>query len=343
MRTSDFHYDLPLQFIAQTPAEPRDHSRLMVLDRYSGEWQHRRFFEIGEFLRPGDLLVFNQSKVFRARLLIEVFGKKLELFFLRCRVSDPSNSIWEILARPGKRLSVGQSIELSTDLRLTILSKEESGVFTVQVNCSSDQVLDFLETHGEVPLPPYIEKTDSGSAAYQTVYAKDVGSVAAPTAGFHFTDRLLEELKGKGIQTAFVTLHVGIGTFVPVKTQTLEEHVMHSEYVSLSKETVEAIQKTKGEGQRVIAVGTTTVRVLEGVTLTMGTLQPYEGDINIFIKPGFQFQVIDGLITNFHLPKSTLLALVSAFAGREQILAAYEEAKREGYRFFSFGDGMFVM
>lgn len=324
---------------------------MMVLDRASGAISHQHIFDLPSLLRAGDVLVFNDTKVFKARLIAE---NGLEVFLLR----EVASQHWEALVKPGKCVVVGSEIGLCgpgpigpTGPR-TVLEKREDGTVVVDMGCSREDVLRYCEAHGEVPIPPYVGKNPHALEGYQTVYAKEVGAVAAPTAGFHFTQQLLDNLKAMGVQIEFVTLHVGLGTFRPIKTETLEEHRMHAEWVSIDAGTADRITSAKREGRRVIAVGTTVVRVLEGVANEgranlpagrQGTwVHHYSGDINIFITPGFTFNIIDGLITNFHLPKSTLLALVSAFAGREHILAAYEEAKRLGYRFYSFGDAMFL-
>jgi len=331
--TNLFDYLLPLERIAQHSIEPRDHSRLMVLDRATGAWKHKRFFDVVEELCAGDVLVFNDTKVFRARLR----GKGLEVFLLRAT----GEKRWEVMVRPGRKVVEGQEIDLG-GLKGNILEKRADGIVLMQFDRSSDEVIAFANIHGEIPVPPYVKEQPADLANYQTVYAQTTGSVAAPTAGFHFTERLMNELKVKGIQFEFVTLHVGIGTFRPMKTATLEEHEMHSEFVSLSEEVATRINQAKQEGRRVVAVGTTTVRTLEGIAFVQKRLCGYTGDINLFIKPGFAFKIIDGLMTNFHLPKSTLLVLVSAFAGRENILRAYQEAIAQQYRFFSFGDAMFI-
>ena len=359
-----FSYILPPERIAQEPIEPRDHSRLMVLDRKTGAWQHRRFFEILDELRAGDLLVLNDSKVFKARLHGRVWGKNVEVFLLRRHsVADGKQEKWETLLKPGRIVTVGEQIVFE-DLVATVLEKKKDGVVWVSFDKPFEEVLAYTDAHGEVPTPPYVKSVLSDLSKYQTVYAKETGSVAAPTAGFHFTPRLLEKVKAKGAQIAFITLHVGIGTFRPVKTETIEEHQMHSEFVQISGETAALVNEAKKEGRRVIAVGTTTVRALESVAaatsprhslagwetrvlLPSGTTgglpaSGFSGDVNLFIIPGFSFRVVDALITNFHLPKSTLLVLVSALASRERVLAAYEEAIARGYRFYSFGDAMFV-
>lgn len=346
MKTDLFDYHLPEGQIAQRSVEPRDHSRLMALDRQTGVWQHKRFFEIGTELRAGDVLVFNDTKVFRARMTAKIHGHPvLEVFLLRAA----DGNVWEVLIRPGRKVRAGDKFVFGDSDRLfgMIKEKREDGVVLVEFDRSPEHVIAYANAHGEIPVPPYVKEQPADLKQYQTVYAKETGSVAAPTAGFHFTERLLDELKAKGVQFEFVTLHVGLGTFRPVKTDTLEEHEMHREFVSLDAQTAQRINQAKREGRRIIAVGTTTVRTLEGVSsfshgCPSSPLSHFTGDINLFIKPGFEFKVIDGLITNFHLPKSTLLVLVSAFAGREHILRVYDEAVKTGYRFFSFGEAMFI-
>lgn len=325
MKTSDFDYVLPLERIAQTPAEPRDSSRLLVLDRHTGEMRHRHFFDIGEFLRPGDLLVVNESKVFKARLR----AGDIEIFLLR---SDGPR--WIALAKPGRKMTSGTTLTFSDGVTCRVLEKRDDGTIAVDFGMPPENVLAWTDRVGEVPLPPYITQS-SDATRYQTVYAKEIGSVAAPTAGFHFTPELIETLKARGIRFAMVTLHVGLGTFRPIKVETLDAHEMHEEWVDVPDETLAAIEETKRRGGRVIAVGTTTVRALEsGVR---------RGFTNMFITPGYQFKIVDALITNFHLPKSTLLVLLSAFAGRDLVLKAYSEAIENGYRFYSFGDAMFIV
>jgi len=335
--TSLFDYHLPPERIAQHSIEPRDHSRLMVLDRKTGEIQHKQFLNIVDELRAGDVLVMNDTKVFRARLeTIE----GIEVFLLRAK----TETLWETLVRPGKKVKVHDELVIGTgedSLRGIVSEKRDDGVVFVAFDRSSEEVVAFANAHGDIPIPPYVNEQIDDLQRYQTVYARQTGSVAAPTAGFHFTPELIETLKQKGVEFVFVTLHVGIGTFRPMKSETIEQHQMHSEYVSLPEETAQVINQAKQEGRRVIAVGTTTVRTLEGVAAS-GGMRSFSGDVNLFITPGFSFQVIDGLITNFHLPKSTLLVLVSAFAGREFILRAYQEAIEHQYRFFSFGDAMFI-
>ncbi len=352
----------------------------MLLDRVTGEIEHKHFYDILDELNVGDVLVFNDTKVFRARLIASVGAGlvpahmiKMEVFLLRCereegkkKEGEKERSLWQALLRPGKKISIGDVIVID-EVEAIVRAKQKDGIVTLEFPLDEVNIFSFTDIHGEIPIPPYVDEKPTSIEQYQTVYAREVGSVAAPTAGFHFTNELLEKIKAKGVELAFVTLHVGIGTFRPVQTDTIEEHTMHAEFVTILKETAEQINRAKQEGRRVIAVGTTTVRSLEGAALACppslrnrlpplpegregggrvgrGVL-PSDGftdDINMFIKPGFEFRVIDALITNFHLPKSTLLVLVSASAGRENILRAYEEAVREKYRFFSFGDAMFI-
>jgi S-adenosylmethionine:tRNA ribosyltransferase-isomerase len=335
-----FDYVLPSERIAQEPVEPRDASRLLVLDRKSCAIEHKTFRNIVDELNAGDVLVMNDTKVFKARLRGHRFKKEFEVFLLRpLPDAMPGSSIWHAMIRPGKLAHEGNFIELSPDVSATVSAKREDGTVELAFPMSVEEVLGFADKRGEIPVPPYVQKAPEKFETYQTVYARETGSVAAPTAGFHFTKRLIEELRGKGVQIEFVTLHVGIGTFRPVKTTTLEEHEMHGEFVTIAPDTARRINEAKREGRRIIAVGTTTVRALEGSGVPEGG---FSGDVNLFITPGFNFKIIDALITNFHLPKSTLLVLVSAFAGREHVLKAYQEAIRLGYRFYSFGDAMFI-
>ena len=358
---SQFDYTFPKELIAQHSVEPRDFSRLMLLDRTTGEIEHKHFYDILDELVLGDVLVFNDTKVFRARMIIGGVPSPRspqEIFLWGCvswvGSADPTHntgSIWQALLRPGKKISVGDMITIGNvgdgrdrPLQIIVREKHEDGVALLEFPLDEAGVLAFTDSHGSIPVPPYVDEVPDDANKYQTVYAREVGSVAAPTAGFHFTRELLEKIKAKGVEIAFVTLHVGIGTFRPVQTETIEEHAMHAEFVQISPMTARVINAAKNEGRRVIAVGTTTVRSLEGAAMLSGgkLLEEFSGDVNMFIKPGFEFNVIDALITNFHLPKSTLLVLVSALAGRENILCAYEEAVHEKYRFFSFGDAMFI-
>lgn len=336
MKTHDFYYDLPKERIAQTPVEPRDHSRLLVMDRFTGEMEHRHFYDIVDYLHPGDLLVINDSRVLPARLYgyKEDTGAHMELLLLE----QKENMVWECLAKPGKKAKPGVKLIFGDGL-LTgeVVEVKEDGNRMVKFTCD-DNFYSVLDQIGQMPLPPYITEKLQDKERYQTVYSKELGSAAAPTAGLHFTPELMDKIRAMGVDFASVTLHVGLGTFRPVKAQEVTEHKMHSEHCLLPKETAEKILKTKANGGRVIAVGTTSCRTLESVATFTGQIQPWEGYTDIFIYPGYEFKVLDGLITNFHLPESTLIMLVSAFAGREHILHAYEEAVKLEYRFFSFGD-----
>lgn len=368
-----FDYNLPTERIAQAPVEPRDSSRLLVLKREGkgikgkereGKLEHRRFFEIIDYLKSGDVLVMNDTKVFKARLHGEVNEKKIEVFLLPPTGNFPSLTAvvgeglgergllvgegngrgWNALLKPGRKVKVNDEINFG-ELTAKVVSKAEDGTAELEFTVSSEEVLAFTDRYGEIPVPPYVKKIPEKFETYQTVYARETGSVAAPTAGFHFTKQLLEKIKEKGITIEFVTLHVGLGTFRPVKSETLEEHQMHSELVEIKKDVAYRINAAKKAGRRIIAVGTTTTRALEGVAMTNNGSLPengFLGEVNIFITPGFKFNIIDALITNFHLPKSTLLVLVSALAGRENVISAYEEAVKEKYRFYSFGDAMFI-
>jgi S-adenosylmethionine:tRNA ribosyltransferase-isomerase len=337
---SHFNYHLPQERIAQTSVEPRDHSRLLILDKNTGQRIHKQFYEILDELVRGDVLVMNQTKVFKARLEGEVRGKTIEVFLLRAN----EDGSWQSLVRPGKAVIEDDQINLS-GISVRVKEKMPDGVVLLETDLSPEQVIAHANAVGEVPIPPYVGKSKEALENYQTVFAKKIGSVAAPTAGFHFTEALLEKINNKGVQIEFVTLHVGIGTFRPIKTETIEEHEMHAEFVEITDEVARRIHKAKTEGRRIIGVGTTSTRALEGVAAVSGGGLPatgFVGDVNLFISPGFTFKVIDALITNFHLPKSSLLVLVSALAGRESILEAYEEAVSMDYRFFSFGDAMFI-
>lgn len=354
MQTSDFDYNLPDGLIAQFPVEPRDSSKLMVVDRQKKTTNHHHFFDIIDYLKPGDLVVWNNSKVFKARLFGTLTDtednqlldhtRQVEVFLIRAM---QNTGVWQVLAKPGKHVRNGMRVRFGHDFYCDIVAKEPTGTILVQFgDLSEEQVRELANKYGRVPLPPYVKDEKHELESYQNTYARPdkEGSVAAPTAGFHFTDELIAKMKTKGVEFAEVTLHVGLGTFLPVKTEKIEDHTMHSEVVEISEETVEKIKKAKAEDRRVIAVGTTTVRTLEGVNHLQGGLQPYHGDLNIFITPGFEFMVVDALITNFHLPKSTLLMLVSAFAGdKDFMLECYKEAIDQNYRFYSFGDAMFII
>ena len=340
MKTHDFWYDLPEELIAQTPLEKRDTSRLLVMDRKTGVVKHQHFYDIIDHLNPGDCLVMNDSRVLPARLLgHRPTGGAVELLLLR----DLGDKKWECLAKPGRKLQKGQEVIFgSGELTATITEVRDDGNRIVEFHYEGI-FLEVLERLGKMPLPPYIKAELQDQERYQTVYSKAVGSAAAPTAGLHFTNDLLERIRSKGVKTAFVTLHVGLGTFRPVKAEEISEHHMHSELCMISKETAEILNATKCNGGRVICVGTTSCRTLESLVNEDGSFEEKSGWTEIFIYPGYTFKAMDGLITNFHLPESTLVMLVSAFAGRDNVLAAYEEAVRERYRFFSFGDAMTVL
>lgn len=340
MTTKDFYYELPQELIAQTPLKDRTASRLLVLDRKSGEIEHRRFRDITEYLRPGDCLVMNNTRVIPARLygVKEDTGGKIE-FLLLNRIDLDT---WEIILKPGKRGRKGARFVFGDGaLRAEITDVKPGGNRIVRFEYEGvwEQLLDRL---GEMPLPPYIKEKLTDKERYQTVYSKIEGSAAAPTAGLHFTEELIEKIKDMGVNTAYLTLHVGLGTFRPVSVENVEEHVMHSERYEINEETADLINRTRENGGRIIAVGTTSVRTLETAADDDGRLKAENGNTDIFIYPGYKFKAVDALITNFHLPESTLLMLVSAFAGKDKVFKAYEEAVKEKYRFFSFGDAMFI-
>ena len=339
MKTQDFYYDLPEELIAQTPLEQRDSSRLLVLDRKTGQLQHRHFFDIIEFLKPGDCLVLNNSRVLPARLIgHRPTGGAVEVLLLR----DLGEKKWECLCKPGRKMQVGSQVIFGDgELTATVREIREDGNRVVEFHYEGI-FLEVLERLGKMPLPPYIKAELADQERYQTVYSKEVGSAAAPTAGLHFTQELLEKVRQKGVRTAFVTLHVGLGTFRPVKAEEITEHHMHSELCMLSQETADILNETKAAGGRIVCVGTTSCRTLESLAREDGTFCASSKWTEIFIYPGYRFKAMDALITNFHLPESTLVMLVSAFAGRESVLHAYEEAVKERYRFFSFGDAMFI-
>lgn len=340
MKVSDFNYNLPEELIAQTPLEIRDESRLMVLDKEKNVIEHKKFKDILEYLQPGDCLVRNNTKVLPARLygLKEETGANIE-FLLLNRIE---NDIWEVMVRPGRKLKTGTRVIFGEGLlKAEILDYLEDGSRKVRFEYKGifNEILDQI---GLMPLPPYIKERLKEKNRYQTIYAKHEGSAAAPTAGLHFTDELIEEIQAKGVKIANVTLHVGIGTFRPVKVETIQEHNMHSEQYYIKNEDAEIINFTKKNGGKIISVGTTSTRVLESVADSNGLVKEAEGDTNIFIYPGYKFKCVDSLITNFHLPESTLIMLVSALAGKEFVLDAYKKAVEEKYRFFSFGDAMFI-
>ena len=339
MKTSDFYFDLPPELIAQTPLERRDASRLLALDKTTGGTQHMRFYDLPSLLRPGDCLVLNDSRVLPARLIGKrAGGGACEVLLL----IDRGDRTWECLVRPGKKLRSGAKITFGeNELSAEIVGEVEGGNRLVRFDYDGI-FLEILERLGRMPLPPYIKAELEDAERYQTVYSKVTGSAAAPTAGLHFTSELLEKVQTIGVKVCYVTLHVGLGTFRPVKAENLDEHEMHSEYCVIPRETADMVNKTKRRGGRVICVGTTSCRTIESWSDEDGTLKASAGWTNIFIYPGYRFKVLDGLITNFHLPESTLIMLVSALAGREHVLAAYGEAVRERYRFFSFGDAMYI-
>lgn len=341
MKTSDFYYDLPQELIAQTPLERRDASRLMTLDKATGAVSHRHFYELPQLLRPGDCLVMNDSRVLPARLI----GRRLpgggacEVLLL----TDRGAGRWECLVRPGRKLKPGARVSFGDGSRLTAEVEAELSDGKRLVRFDYEGIfLEVLEALGKMPLPPYIKEELRDPERYQTVYSRVNGSAAAPTAGLHFTPELLEQIREMGVKECWVTLHVGLGTFRPVKEEEIADHEMHSEFCMIPKETARIVNETKRAGGRVICVGTTSCRTLESFAREDGTLEERSGWTNIFIYPGYRFKAMDALITNFHLPESTLIMLVSALAGREHVLAAYEEAVRQRYRFFSFGDAMFI-
>ena len=344
LTTHDFYYDLPEELIAQFPSAERDMCRLMVLDRAKGEIEHKVFRDIIDYLNPEDMLVVNSSKVIPARLLgtTEKTGASMELLLLRMLDSGE----WETLVRPGKRAKVGSSFDFGGILKATVTDVVDGGNRVVRFDYDTDKyktVYEVLDAIGNMPLPPYITKKLENKSDYQTVYAKEEGSAAAPTAGLHFTDELLERIKAKGIGYGEVTLHVGLGTFRPVKVDKIEEHLMHGEYFHITDEVASQINERRAKGGRIIAVGTTSCRVLESVSTPDGKVHAIDGETSIFIYPGYKFKAVDALITNFHLPESTLIMLVSALAGKELVMDAYEKAVQEQYRFFSFGDAMLIV
>jgi len=342
MKKSDFYYNLPEELIAQTPVTPRDHSRLMVVDRESGAITHRHFYNLCDILQKGDLLVMNDSRVLPARL----YGEKVDngTFIESLLLEQKGDKLWEIICRPGKKAKVGTKFSFGGGKLLAeVVEVKPDGNRIVQFSCDGN-FYTVLDEIGQMPLPPYITKKLEDKERYQTVYSRELGSAAAPTAGLHFTKEMLQALREKGVETAFVTLHVGLGTFRPVKEDDVLQHKMHSEHYHLPQETVDKILQTKQNGGRVIAVGTTSCRTLEAVaTEHDGKLVAADGYTDIFIYPGYQFKVLDGLVTNFHLPESTLIMLVSALLGYEKTMHAYDVAVKERYRFFSFGDAMCIL
>ena len=339
-KTKDFWYDLPEELIAQTPLQQRDSSRLLVLDRESGSVEHKHFYDIIDRLRPGDCLVMNDSRVLPARLLgHRPTGGAVEVLLLR----DLGDKKWECLCKPGRKMQVGHKVLFGNgELSATVTEVLEDGNRVVTFEYEGI-FLEVLERLGKMPLPPYIKEELNDQERYQTVYSREVGSAAAPTAGLHFTQDLLDKIRSKGVKTAFVTLHVGLGTFRPVKAESILDHHMHSELCMIGADTADILNRTRAEGGRIICVGTTSCRTLESLVNEDGTFEARSRWTDIFIYPGYSFRAMDGLITNFHLPESTLVMLVSAFAGRDHVISAYEEAVRERYRFFSFGDAMAIL
>ena len=340
MKVEDFNFDLPEELIAQTPLDKRDESRMLVLDKKTGNIEHKKFLNLVDYLDNNDVLVLNDTKVMPARL----YGTKEETNALIevLMLKDHGNNTWECLTKPAKRVKIGTTISFGEGLlkaKCIEIKDEGIRIFKLEYEGILYEILDKL---GEMPLPPYIHEKLADKDRYQTVYAKNIGSAAAPTAGLHFTKELLNELKNKGVTILYVTLHVGLGTFRPVSVEDVDKHVMHSEFYQMSKEVADTLNKAKKDGKRIISVGTTSTRTLETIMSLYGEFKECSGWTNIFIYPGYEFKAIDSLITNFHLPKSTLVMLVSALAGRENIMNAYNEAIKEKYRFFSFGDSMFI-
>ncbi len=340
MKTSDFYYDLPEELIAQTPVEPRNSSRLMVLPRNGGKIEHKHFYDLPEFLKPGDCLVLNNTRVLPARLYgtREDTGAVVEFVLLR----QHGNKLWECLAGPGKKAKTGYKFKFSDKLTAIVTDVLEDGNRMIEFACEGD-FFAVLDEVGQMPLPPYIKEKLKDKERYQTVYSKDAGSAAAPTAGLHFTKEMLENIRAMGVNIAYVTLHVGLGTFRPVKVEDVTQHKMHTEHYYIPEEAAKTINDTRKNGGRVICVGTTSCRTVESCAKKYGEIKECSGDTDIFIYPGFEFKCMDGLITNFHLPESTLIMLVSAFAGYDNVMNAYNIAVKEKYRFFSFGDAMLIL
>lgn len=340
MKTSDFFYDLPEELIAQTPVEPRNSSRLMVLSRDSGAVEHKHFYNLPEFLKPGDCLVLNDTRVLPARMygVREDTGAVVEFVLLR----QHGNMLWECLAGPGKKAKEGYKFKFSDKLSATVTKVMPDGNRMIEFRCDGD-FFTVLDEVGQMPLPPYIKEKLKDKERYQTVYSKEAGSAAAPTAGLHFTKEMLESIKKSGVNIAYVTLHVGLGTFRPVKVEDVTKHKMHTEHFYIPGEAADIINETKKNGGRVICVGTTSCRTVESCAARYGEIRSCSGDTDIFIYPGFEFKCMDGLVTNFHLPESTLIMLVSAFAGYDNVMNAYNTAVKEKYRFFSFGDAMLII
>lgn len=341
MQTSDFFYELPQELIAQTPLEPRDSSRLMILNKSDGSIEHKIFRDIIDYLNPGDCLILNDTRVIPARIygVKEETGAVVEFLLLNQR----ENNVWECLCKPGKRAKIGTKFVFGEGIvKCEVIDVTDDGNRIIHFDCDSRKIYNILDKIGKMPLPPYITEELKDGERYQTVYSRELGSAAAPTAGLHFTNELLNRIKEKGVKIGYVTLHVGLGTFRPVKVEDVTKHKMHSEHYHISKETADLINETKKKGGRVISVGTTSTRTLESVATKNGCICEDEDNTSIFIYPGYKFKSIDALITNFHLPESTLIMLVSALAGYNNIMNAYNIAVKEKYRFFSFGDAMFI-
>lgn len=338
--TKDFYYDLPEELIAQTPLKDRSNSKLLVLDKKTGDIDHKHFIDVLDYFKEGDTLILNDTRVLPARLFGNRLDREEKIEFLLLKRDE--NDIWETLVKPGKKAKIGSKVEFGNGiLKGEVLDIDEEGIRKVKFDYEGifEEILDHL---GEMPLPPYIKEKLSDRERYQTVYSKHLGSAAAPTAGLHFTDELLDEIKKKGVNIGFITLHVGLGTFRPVKVDNILEHHMHSEFFTISKEAAELINKTREQGNNIVAVGTTSVRTLEAASDKNGRIKENSAWTDIFIYPGYEFKVVDKLITNFHLPESTLLMLISAFASRDMILDSYKQAIEKRYRFFSFGDAMII-
>lgn len=342
MKTSDFFYELPQELIAQTPIEPRDASRLMVLHKENGAVEHRQFRDFLQYLQPNDCLILNDTRVIPARIygIKEQTGAVVEFLLLKQR----ENNVWECLCKPGKRAKIGTCFSFGDGLvKATVQEITEDGNRLIRFACASSEIYTILDKIGKMPLPPYITEELKNQERYQTVYSRERGSAAAPTAGLHFTPELLKTIQEKGVKIGYVTLHVGLGTFRPVKVEDVTQHKMHTEHYILPQETADIINAAKTAGGRIISVGTTSTRTLESVATKHGKICADEGDTGIFIYPGYQFQCVDALLTNFHLPESTLIMLIAAFAGYEHVMQAYQEAVKEKYRFFSFGDAMLLI
>ncbi len=341
MKTSDFFYELPQELIAQTPIEPRNASRLMVLDKQTGNIEHKIFNDLTDYLNEGDCLILNDTRVIPAR----IYGTKKEtgayVEFLLLKQSE--NNVWECLCKPGKRAKIGTEFVFGDNLvQCEVIDITDDGNRIIRFDCDAKEIYNILDKIGKMPLPPYITQELQNGERYQTVYSREIGSAAAPTAGLHFTEDMLERIRKKGVNIGYVTLHVGLGTFRPVKVDDVTKHKMHSEHYHISQETADLINDTKKNGGRVISVGTTSTRTLESVASKNGCICEDEDDTSIFIYPGYKFKCIDALVTNFHLPESTLIMLISAFAGYDNVMNAYKIAVKEKYRFFSFGDAMFI-